>query len=74
MPLDESRPFEPGPHTQTDYVREVWRLVTEEVLPRLDATNGRVRVVERFMWGLLGGLAVVAGIVVPECLSHVAGP
>jgi hypothetical protein len=69
MPLDESGPFNPHPRTEADYVRETYRLVTEEVIPRQDKTNGRLTTVERFMWTLLGGLLVVSAIVVPQFLA-----
>ena len=71
MPLNETGPFDPRPRTQADYTRENWRLLTEEVVPRLDRTNGRLRALEKFMWGLLGGMVVIGAIVVPEFLHAV---
>jgi hypothetical protein len=68
-PLDESGQFSPRPHTQADYVRETYRLVTEEVIPRQDKTNSRISTVEKFMWALGGGLAVIGAIVVPQFLN-----
>lgn len=38
---------------------------------RQDETNGRVSKLEKFMWSLLGGLAVVTAIVVPLFLDVV---
>lgn len=32
----------------------------EEVKARVDKTNGRVRLLEKFVWGIAGGMAVIA--------------
>jgi hypothetical protein len=69
MPLDESGPFDPEPKTQADYVRAIWRLVTKEIIPRQDKSNGRLRMLEKWMWTLGGGLAVVVAMSVPLVLD-----
>ena len=66
MALDESAIFDPDPEprTQADYIRALWKrqgehnkLVVEQVIPRLDTTNGRVTRLER-------GSLIIGGAVI----------
>lgn len=72
--------FDATPRTMADYVKDTWRrqslmekIINEQVIPRLDKTNGRVRTLEKFMWGLGGGIAVVAAYVLPQILKLTGG-
>ncbi len=65
MPTDEPSDFHPEPRTQAEFVQSIWRIVIEEVLPELRDTNARVTSLERWKYGILGGLAVVSAVIVP---------
>lgn len=69
----EMMEFEVTPKSQADYVKAIWsrqaaldKKIDDEVIPRLDKTNGRVRMLERFMWGIGGGLVVILYWVLPQ--------
>lgn len=82
MPLDESPTFEVEPRTQADFTRANWRklgdlerLIREEVITRLDTTNGRVTALEHWRWAIAGGISVVVALVLPVALyflTHLA--
>lgn len=62
--MAQEQPFDPAPpRTQADYVRETWRLVSEEVIPRQDKTNGRVT---RLEFGALVALGISIGLGIRE--------
>ncbi len=58
-------PFAHDDRTERELLRELWRVVTYELVPQVQRTNGRVGKLERFQWAVTGGLAVVSAIVVP---------
>lgn len=68
-----SNPFDHEPRTDREILRELWVLVSSDVLPQVKRTNGRVTRLERWMWSTLGGLAVISAIVVPLFLASVLG-
>lgn len=65
-------PFIHDERTDRELLRELWRVVTVELVPQVKATNGRVTKLERFQWSILGGLTVVSAIVVPLFLRMLA--
>lgn len=64
-------PFSPKPQTQADFVRETYRLITEEVIPRQDKTNGRVMLHDRILLVLAGALMAWGAINVGPLVSLV---
>jgi len=68
MPLVESRDFHPEPRTQAEYLSALWAKVGT-IDSKLTIINGRVSKLEKAMWALGGGLAVVAAVIVPQWLG-----
>lgn len=58
-------PFVHDERTDRELLRELWRVVSHELVPQVRATNGRVGKLEKFQWTIVGGLTVVSAIVVP---------
>lgn len=68
-----SDPFAHDERTDRELLRQLWQVVTYELVPQVQRTNGRVTKLERFQWTIVGGLTVVSAIVVPLFLRVVMG-
>ena len=58
-------PFAHDERSDREVLRELWRVVTAELVPQVKATNGRVTKLEKFQWTIVGGLTVVTATLVP---------
>lgn len=72
--------FDATPRTMADYVKDTWRrqglmerVIHEQVIPRLDKTNGRVRTLEKFMWSVGGAIVVIGAWILPQLLKITGG-
>ncbi len=60
--------FEDVPRTDAEFRRRIWHKVLK-IEAQTTITNGRVSELEKFRWLVMGGLSVLALIVVPIFLK-----
>lgn len=63
--------FEPEPKTNADYMKAMWyRLGRVEA--KVTMTNGRVRGLEKMLWAMGGGIAVLGIVIAPIFVTLVS--